>query len=145
MAHRYRDGVVRPAGGDSPLRAQATDAVARYTQQMDGAQVQAALGAVIDFATACNTYIEVTAPWKLAKDPERAGTLDHVLYALAESLRLTAILIAPVLPKASQEILTQLNWQEDVRLGAALWGGLPDGHRLGKPTPVFPRIETDAA
>jgi methionyl-tRNA synthetase len=145
MAHRYRDGVVRPAGGDAPLRGQANDAVARYAQEMDNAQVHAALGAVVDFATACNTYIEMTAPWKLAKDPERAETLDHVLYALAESLRIIAILVAPVLPKASREILTQLNWNEEVRLAGALWGALPDGHRLGKPSPVFPRIETDAA
>jgi methionyl-tRNA synthetase len=58
---------------------------------MDEAQVHAALAAVVDFATACNTYIEMTAPWKLAKDPERAETLDHVLYALAESLRITAV------------------------------------------------------
>ena len=145
MAHRYRDGVVRPAGDDSPLRGQANDAVARYAQQMDDAQVHGALAAVVDFATACNTYIEMTAPWKLAKDPERAETLDHVLYALAESLRIIAILLAPVLPQASQEILTQLNWKNDVRLADAVWGGLPDGHRLGKPSPVFPRIETDAA
>ena len=143
MAHRYRDGVVRPAGSDSPLRGQANDAVARYAQEMDNAQVHAALAAVIDFATACNTYIEMTAPWKLAKDPERAETLDHVLYALAESLRIIAILVAPVLPKASSEILTQLNWKEEVSLATAVWGGIPDGHRLGKPTPVFPRMETE--
>ena len=145
MAHRYRDGVVRPAGSESPLRGQANGAVARYAQEMSDAQVHAGLAAIVDFATACNTYIEMTAPWKLAKDPERADTLDHVLYALAESLRIIAILIAPVAPKAAKEILAQLNWSGKVALADALWGGLPEGHRLGKPSPVFPRIETDAA
>ena len=145
MAHRYREGVVRPAGSDSPLRGQANGAVAKYAQHMDDAQVHAALAAVTDFATGCNTYIEMTAPWKLAKDAERAETLDHVLYALAESLRIIAILVAPVLPNASKEILTQLNWKEDAVLAAAVWGGIPDGHGLGKPSPVFPRIEADAA
>jgi methionyl-tRNA synthetase len=145
MAHRYRAGVVRPAGGDSPLRGQANDAVAKYAQHMDDAQVHAALGAVIEFATACNTYIEMTAPWKLAKDPERAETLDHVLYALAEALRIIAILVAPVLPNASKEILAQLNWKGESVLAATVWGGIPDGHQLGKPTPVFPRVDADAA
>ncbi|HSH38204.1 MAG TPA: methionine--tRNA ligase, partial [Chthoniobacterales bacterium] len=143
MAQRYRDGVVRPAGSDSPLRGQANDAVALYAQQMDEAQVHAALGAVVDFGTACNTYIEMTAPWKLAKDPERADTLDHVLYALAESLRIIGILIAPVLPKASKEILAQLNWTGEAKLAGAVWGGIPTEHRLGKPSPVFPRIESE--
>ncbi len=145
MAHRYRGGVVRQAGGDSPLRAQAESAVAAYQRHMDGAQVHAALAAVIDFATSCNTYVEMTAPWKLAKDPERAETLDHVLYALAEALRVIAILIVPVLPKAAQEVLTQLNWKHDATLAAARWGGITDGHALGKPSPVFPRIEKSEA
>ena len=144
MAHRYRAGVVRPAGSDSPLRGQANDAVAKYAQQMDESQVHAALAPIVDFSTACNTYIEMTAPWKLAKDPERAETLDHVLYALAESLRIIGILVAPVLPKSSAEILAQLNWKESGRLQATVWGALPDGHTLGKPSPVFPRIETNA-
>ena len=30
------------------------------------------------------------------------------------------------------------------RLADAVWGGLPDGHVLGKPVPLFPRIEPPA-
>ena len=46
---------------------------------------------------ACNRLIEVNAPWKLAKESEQE-ILDSVLYHLAESLRIIAILISPVLP-----------------------------------------------
>jgi methionyl-tRNA synthetase len=59
-----------------------------------------------------------------------------------------AILISPVLPEAAHEIFDQLNWkmelsgkEERFRLDAAKWGGLPDGHVVGKPVPLFPRIE----
>ena len=45
---------------------------------------------LMEFATTCNTYIEMSAPWKLAKDPSRSEALDHVLFALAESLRIRA-------------------------------------------------------
>jgi hypothetical protein len=31
------------------------------------------------------------------------------------------------------------------RLDEAVWGGLPDGHQLGAPTPLFPRIELPKA
>ena len=72
----------------------------------------------------------------------KAERLDAVLYHLAESLRIIAILISPVLPKAAAGIFAQLNWDKPFRLEDAQWGGLPDGHVLGTPTPLFPRIET---
>jgi len=61
-------------------------------------------------------------------------------------------LISPVLPKAAHGIFDQLNWKPDeagkesrFRLADAVWGGLPDGHQLGKPVPLFPRIEAPPA
>ena len=69
--------------------------------------------------------------------------------SLAEALRIIAILISPILPKAAHGIFDQLNWkmelsgkEERFSLGDAEWGKLPDGHVVGKPTPLFPRIET---
>jgi methionyl-tRNA synthetase len=94
-----------------------------------------------EFVTACNSYIEMAAPWKLAKDSTRAEALDHALFVLAEALRVIAILISPVLPKASREILYQLNLKNEYTLAGATWGALPEKHQLGKPTPLFPRIE----
>ena len=94
--------------------------------------------------------IEDTAPWRLAKEPDEdtRDQLDAVLYTLAESLRIIAILISPVLPKAAHGIFDQLNWkmelsgkEERFSLADAEWGRLPDGHVVGKPVPLFPRIE----
>ena len=83
---------------------------------------------------------------------QRNSTTRHVdqcvLYTLAESLRIIAILISPVLPKAAHGIFDQLNWkmelsgkEERFSLADAEWGRLPDGHVVGKPVPLFPRIE----
>ena len=142
MAHRYRNGVVKRAGGDSPLAAQLVDLLRRYEAAMAAGQVSVAIAAIAEFVTACNTYVEMTGPWKLAKEPERAETLDHVLFSLAEALRVLAILISPILPKASREILYQLNDKAGATLARASWGGLSDEHHLGKPEPLFPRFET---
>jgi methionyl-tRNA synthetase len=142
MAHRYRDGVVTPKRSESPLSTQAADLLRDYERTMSIFEVNAAFARIGEFATACNTYIEMTAPWKMAKEPERADALDHTLFALAEALRILAILISPVLPNAAREILYQLNWNGDVSFANARWGGLPNEHRLGKPVPLFPRIET---
>src|SRR5438093_967382 len=96
----------------------------------------------------CNRLVEKTAPWKLAKDPTQVHRLHAIVYHLAESLRITAILISPVLPKAAHAIFDQLNWKmelsgkdERFSLADAEWGRLPDGHVVGKPVPLFPRIE----
>ncbi|PYL64137.1 MAG: hypothetical protein DMF20_11125 [Verrucomicrobia bacterium] len=96
----------------------------------------------MEFATTCNTYIEMSAPWKLAKEPGRAEALDHVLFVLAESLRIIAVLISPILPTPAREIFYQLNVREERQRFDATWGGLADTHHLGKPVPLFPRIES---
>ena len=141
MAHRYREGIVKQVGGDSPLAAQAADLVRTYSAAMSSHEIQAAMERVGEFVTTCNAYIEMTAPWKLAKNPERAEALDHALFVLAEALRLAAILISPVLPNAAREILYQLNWSAEYTFEQTNWGGLPATHQLGKPVPLFPRIE----
>jgi methionyl-tRNA synthetase len=82
------------------------------------------------------------------KDPDAQEVVDQILYSLAESLRIIAILISPVLPKAAHGIFDQLNWKKELSgqekrfsLADAEWGRLPDGHVVGKPVPLFPRIE----
>ena len=106
---------------------------------------------MLNIAIGANQLIEIRKPWVLAKDPAKSNDLDAVLYTLAESLRIIAILISPVLPKAAHGIFDQLNWKldeagKDTRfcLADAVWGGLSDGHVLGKPVPLFPRIEVAA-
>ena len=117
----------------------------------DAYQINIAIAMMLNIAIGANQLIEIRKPWVLAKDPAKSNDLDAVLYTLAESLRIIAILISPVLPDAAHGIFDQLNWKLDeagkdtrFRLADAVWGGLPDGHLLGKPVPLFPRIEVAA-
>jgi methionyl-tRNA synthetase len=111
----------------------------------------AAIGNVLGIADQGNMLVEKAAPWKLAKGMEGVSKikLNAVLYGLTETLRIIAILISPVLPKAAHGIFDQLNWkmelsgkEERFSLADAEWGRLPDGHVVGKPVPLFPRIES---
>ena len=116
---------------------------------MDACQIHQALAVVFTkLVTDRNQFVDKAAPWKLAKDPAQADALDAALYYLAESLRIIAILLSPVLPDAAHGIFDQLNWKPGLagapsrfRLEDAGWGGLPDGHTVGAPPAVFPRIE----
>ena len=64
--------------------------------------IHCALEQVMQLVTNCNQAIDIMAPWRLAKDPRQGGVLDSILYDLAESLRIIAILISPVLPRSGR-------------------------------------------
>jgi methionyl-tRNA synthetase len=142
MAHRYRVGKVSGRGpGTIPH-------LSAYCTEMEQSSIYAALERINGFVVSCNQQIELKQPWTLAKNDSGAETLDSLLYQLSESLRIMAILISPVLPNAAHGIFDQLNWkmelsgkEERFSLTDAEWGKLPDGHVVGKPVPLFPRIE----
>jgi len=154
MTQKYRRGTIK-----KPVGKEGVDAVERagegwkkypdwYRRDFDKFSVSTAIGAPILYASGCNEFVEANKPWVLAKDPASADALDSFLYTLVESLRVIAILISPVLPKAAHGIFDQLNWKMEssekegrFSLADAEWGGLPDGHVVGKPVPLFPRIE----
>ena len=131
------------------LRVSPTLGRIEYINAMTGYIPHLACKVALNLTLQCNQIVDAARPWALAKDSAERGHLDQVLYTLAESLRIIAILISPVLPKAAHGIFDQLNWKmelsgkdERFSLADAEWGRLPDGHVVGKPVPLFPRIET---
>jgi methionyl-tRNA synthetase len=143
MSQRYRSGILakRETTAAELRRAQqfVSAAIQRYREAFDQFQVHIALETTWEIVAQANSLVEQTAPWKLAKDPDQSELLDGVLYTLAETARLLAVLTGPVIPNASAKILDQLN---AAGLTAPIWGQLGDGHQLGAPSPIFPRIES---
>jgi methionyl-tRNA synthetase len=110
--------------------------------------INTSLGEISMWFNQCNGYVDLASPWKRIKEAEAKEAVELTMYTLVESLRIIAILISPVLPRASHGIFDQLNWkmelsgkEERFSLADAEWGRLPDGHVVGKPVPLFPRIE----
>jgi methionyl-tRNA synthetase len=143
MSQRYRQGHLSAAETDDldllALRESLQDAIEHYRRAFDHFQVHTAIEAIWDIVSRANGLIELKAPWKLAKDPAQSALLDAVLYTLAEAIRLVALYLSPIMPASSHRILEQLNATEFQSLN---WGGLPDRHELGTPTPIFPRIDS---
>jgi methionyl-tRNA synthetase len=124
--------------------------VTDYRDLGDDVFMSGTMDMAIRIADQANLLIEQKSPWKMMKEG-REQEVAEILYDLSERLRIIAILISPVLPKAAQGIFDQLNWKTDLRgkeerfaLAEAVWGKLPDGHLVGKPSPLFPRIEASA-
>lgn len=149
MINRFSGGIIGEPSAkediDDSLMGLTSKTVAEYEQVMDRMEINAALKEVWLLISRTNKYIDETGPWALAKDPDKKDRLDTVLYNLAEVLRIVAILISPFMPNTTPKIWKQLGMSKDlttVRLSDAKhWGLLPVGTQVGKPEPIFPRIE----
>jgi len=138
MLKRYRNGVV-PQRSDE-LATEVNKFCADTRALLEKNHLQAALQMIWSLVTRANQYVDHTAPFKLAKDPAQSKRLDEVLYNLAETCRVLAVLLWPFLPGTACRIFAQLglNTAPD-KLAAASWGGLQSGHTIGQPEPLFPR------
>ena len=86
----------------SPLLADgAATAVTTAEAAIDRLDLQGAILAAMDYVRVVNDYVTEQEPWKVAKDESRAADLDRILYATAEALRVVAVLLNPVMPKAT--------------------------------------------
>jgi methionyl-tRNA synthetase len=138
MLKRYRNGVV-PVRHDE-LAPDAAKAIAETRALLEQNELQAALQSIWSLITRANQYVDQTAPFKLAKDSAQAQRLDEVLYNLAETCRVLAVLLWPFIPSTTTKIFAQLGLPGSPdQYSAATWGGLIAGHTIGDPTPLFPR------
>ena len=138
MLKRYRNGIV-PARSDE-LAADAAKAADETRALFKQSELQAALQSIWGLVNRANQYVDQTAPFKLAKDPAQAQRLDEVLYNLAETCRVLAVLLWPFLPGTATKIYSQLGLPGSPdKLDAATWGGLPPSQVIGEPAPLFPR------
>ena len=153
MAHKYFNGVVPepdPAVEkemDLGLQANAHHAIAAYTASMEQFAFHKGLTAVWEFITHMNKYVDVTAPWVLAKNKAARKQLETVIYNLLEGLRIISGLIYPVMPDTAATMQAHLGRSDDDaffkldRLTA--WGALTAGIQLRKAVSLFPRIDLD--
>jgi methionyl-tRNA synthetase len=138
MLKRYRNGVV-PARHDE-LAPEAGQVVTDTKALLARNELQAALQSIWQLVARANQYVDQTKPFSLAKDPAQAKRLDEVLYNLAETCRVLAVLLWPFLPGTTTKIYTQLGLADAPdKFEAASWGGLRSGQAIGEPAPLFPR------
>ena len=109
MAHRYRGGRLVPSGAAAnQLTRLADQVVADYRGAMDAFMLHEAAAAAFRLVDAANEFIAANAPWTLAKDPAAADRLTQVLFDAAEAIRLAAVLLEPIMPTSSREILRRV-------------------------------------
>jgi methionyl-tRNA synthetase len=145
MADKYRGGRLTPAGDGGRLAGIAGAALDRYRTAMDSFALHEGVASAFQIVDATNAFIADTSPWALAKDPANASRLDAVLYEAAEAVRVAAVLLQPVIPSSSAEILRRIGAPatEPVRLDDARWRPAAERQtQVG--APLWPRAEPAA-
>ena len=148
MVEKYFDGEIPQHGEwndvDNVLIALAEGTPDRARQHMDELQFSLALQDIWQLVGECNRYIDVNAPWVLAKTDEGKERLKTVMYVLCECIRIVAILIAPTMPRTPARIYEQLGIAKGELTGwesASRFGLLPAGTKVQKGEALFPRID----
>ena len=114
MADRYRQGRLLPTGAGSDRLVRLGEQVAAdYRHSMDAYALHEGAAAAYRLIDGTNEFIAATSPWALAKDPGAADRLTQVLFDAAEAIRLAAVLLTPIMPTASAEILRRVGGSSD--------------------------------
>lgn len=145
MINKYFDGVILAPGDAEPvdleLRQAAREAVSQVEASMDKLRVADALEQIFALARRSNKYIDETAPWILGKDPEKKRRLATVLYHLAESIRMIAVLLEPFMPETSKKIYAQIQAKAVDWDSLYSFGQTEAGTRVSEAVPLFVRLD----
>lgn len=149
MTQKYFDGIVPEAdtSDGGPCMASAEKLYAEYDEALAMVDFTGAASAVQKLAGIANHYVEDSAPWNLAKDPEKSGELAQVIYNALEAIRIIALYMFPFMPNTSAEVFSRLGLPApgditDIE-SAASWGQLPAGNKVTVGDALFPRLDVE--
>lgn len=121
------------------------EAFSRADSEIEELAFSRALEQIWQLVRAADQYLEIHAPWTLAKDPSKRELLERVLYRAADSLRLLSIAIYPFMPSTAEAISQQLGINFDfltpVSSDDRQWNRLRPGTKIQKASALFPRIQ----
>ncbi|MGH9397905.1 MAG: methionine--tRNA ligase subunit beta [Terriglobia bacterium] len=122
-----------------------------YRALMNTFNIPSAILGAWDGISQVNGYLVDQQPWKLAESTTREDRrrLEWVLFSASDLLRLVAIMLYPVIPESAIRLWEQLGCSKDLgpidkeRIDQLQWGEFKPGTRVGKPEPIFPRLDKE--
>ena len=148
MQKKYFDKKVMaptaPDALDGELKDACVKAYEGYIKNMDEYHIADAIDCVFEMLSRANKYIDETTPWTLAKDESQTERLGTVLYNLLEAIRWGAVMLTPIIPETSAEILDKLS--TDARGFDSIgtedkFGAIVAGSEVGDSRVMFARID----
>ena len=149
MLGKYFDGVVQTEsqnskritfdGFDWPTTCEA--AIDAWSLHMEAFALDKAIESAMCLIREVDLFINETAPFKLAKDETKTAELGAILYQCLEVLRISSILLDPVIPSKMNEFRIAISAQtiNDTFSETIAWGGIKNGSTVEK-VALFPRV-----
>ena len=145
MIGKYFDGVA-PSGfkdkgeEDAALSNKIHETIQNYVASINDLKVTEAYHSVMDLLSMGNKYIEVKAPWALAKDESKKEELAACMEHLVKVLHTAATLLRPILITKSDLLEDQLGIPSSYRNFSSLDQDLPS-FKVHKGEPLFLRLD----
>ncbi|MFA5675516.1 MAG: methionine--tRNA ligase [Christensenellales bacterium] len=148
MIIKYFDGTVprdtRPTEFDADIETRGAALHKKVERHMDALRLPDALAEIWDYIGLLNKYIDLTAPWTLAKDTANKGRLAGVMAHLAEGLRIVSVLLTSFLPDTASKIQQVLgigdssliSWESIASFGTSVCS-----LAVKQSAPLFPRLD----
>jgi methionyl-tRNA synthetase len=113
----------------------------KISSEIETCKLQSAANLVTSISRIGNQYLNEKEPWKLIKkDPEKAANILNITSQIVKTL---AIVSAPFMPTASDEIWKTLNLSNTIQDWDEAAKPIKAGHKIAKPKPLFKKIEGD--
>ena len=144
MCGRFTEGQVPAYAGGHPELEERRQAIAKQVMtQMENLEFKDALEGTWELVRALNRLIDDEKPWELNKDPNKRPQLEAFLSILFRSIRTVLLLLAPILPRATDNFWAQCGLPGRATEGvvADLEGDFPTDIRVSKPSIVFPKLD----
>jgi methionyl-tRNA synthetase len=151
MISRYFEGEIpypsasARTAADEAVGSLAQKTIGDFHAQFEQFQFSRALETAWLLVSAVNKYIVENEPWAVAErdDKDSKARLATILRTAVEALRIVTALTHPVIPEATARIWSQLGLGDikQLDLRQLAWGQIPNGTKLGKVEPVFPRAD----
>ena len=146
MLKKYCNGVVPAYGAEEQEDVELKQTVLSCTFEArkhieTNFDVSKALGSIFEIFSKANKYIEITEPYRLAKDESKKERLGTVLRNLLEAIRIGTLLLSAFLPDCSAKVLEALEIKTIVYDEAKEFYGLSEGKIVGEIGMLFPRLD----
>ncbi|RTG89953.1 methionyl-tRNA synthetase [Schistosoma bovis] len=136
---------------DTEFLARINKLFATYMRNMELCHLRDAIRNVLTIARLGNGYFQANQPWVAVKKPETKQRSGVVISVAANVACLLGAMIYPYMPTIGKQIWieqcdlpeSQMSFVQIIKNEFTVKRLLPDGHRIGKPVPLFRKIDPD--
>lgn len=106
-------------------------------------KINEAVNEIFSVIRLANKYIDMTEPWRLAKDPEKKDKLNTVLYYLSETIRICTTLLQAFLFETPKKIFDKFGYGKNLQTFDSIKAfSLKNfGQTVNKGDNLFPRLD----